>query len=276
MKLIDFDGAFEAYLQNWFARNKGRFRTYDEMEDRVPEVYQDFLDTPADFLSGQKPGEYFESYSDPRELTDWMVEYEKAGVPVPDMLLNRIAELGAPAGPWLTALLTRQDVPAAARMNAVTLLREVESQEPAALYISWVQRFDGQDELTENALESLQSMGEQTKQAILEALPDATDEGKAAFLAILSGDSADERTVDIAIRLFERRRDLQAQLAAVLGRMGDERALPVLRRAALDEENGYLVYIELRNAIEELGGEAPRRSFSDGDPEYDSLKDLDR
>ena len=47
-------------------------------------------------------------------------------------------------------------------------------------------------------------------------------------------------------------------------------------RAALDEENGYLVYIELRNAIEQLGEEAPERSFSDDDPEYESLRDLDR
>ena len=82
MKLIDFDGAFEAYLQDWFMRSKGLFRTYDEMEDQVPEVYQTFLDTPADFLDGQKPGEYFERFSDPEELTKWMVDYEKAGVPV--------------------------------------------------------------------------------------------------------------------------------------------------------------------------------------------------
>ena len=52
--------------------------------------------------------------------------------------------------------------------------------------------------------------------------------------------------------------------------------LAVLRRAALDEESGDLVYIELRNAIEQLGGEAPERSFSDDDPEYESLKDLER
>lgn len=276
MKLINFDGAFEAYLQDWFMRSKGLFRTYDEMEDQVPEVYQTFLDTPADFLDGQKPGEYFERFTDPGELTDWMVAYERGGVPVPDMLLNRISELGALSEPALTALLTRDDAPAAARMNAVTLLREVGSLAPAPLYIRWVQGFDGQDELTENALESLQAMGGDIRQAILSALPEATDEGKAALLAIVSEGSADGNTVDTAIDLFSRRRDLQAQLASVLGRLGDERALPVLRRAALDEENGYLVYIELRNAIEQLGGEAPDRSFSDDDPEYESLKDLER
>ncbi len=276
MKLIDFDGAFETYLQDWFVRSKGLFRTYDEMEDQVPQVYQDFLDTPADFLDGEKPGEYFGRFSDPDELTDWMLAYEQGGVPVPDMLLNRISELGLRAESGLTALLTRDDIPASARMNAVTLLREVGSEAPAPLYIRWVQDFDGQDELTENALESLQSMGKAVRRAMLDALPEATDEGKAAFLAILSEEMADATVTDIAIELFERRRDLQAQLASVLGRLGDEKALPALRRAALDEENGYLVYIELRNAIEQLGEEAPERTFSDDDPEYESLRDLER
>ena len=274
MKLIDFDGAFEAYLQDWFVRSKGLFRTYDEMEDRVPEVYQTFLDTPADFLNGEKPGVFFERFSDPKELTDWMVAYEKGGVPVPDMLLNRIADLGRAAEESLLSLLTAEDIPQASRMSAVTLLREVDSARPAALYLSWVKGFDGRDELTENALESLQSMGDAVLPAILETLEGATDEGQAALLTILPEGAADDQTVRLAISLFERRRDLQAQLAGVLGRMGDERALPALRRAALDRENGYLVYIELRNAIEQLGEDAPERDFSDDDPEYESLKGL--
>ena len=274
MKLIDFDGQFEAYLQDWFMKNKGLFRTYDEMEDQVPQVYQTFLATPAAFLDGQKPGEYFEQFTDPGELIDWMLAYEKEGVPVPDMLLNRISDLGKAGEEHLTALLSRADIPQAARMTAVTLLREIDSASPLSLYLSWAARFDGKDELTENALDSLESMGERAWEAILPVLKEATDEGKAALLSILSKGRAAREAVDEALSLFVRRRDLQASLAAVLGRMGDERALPVLRRAALDEDNGYLVYIELRSAIEQLGGEAPERQFSEGDPEYDSLKDL--
>ena len=119
-------------------------------------------------------------------------------------------------------------------------------------------------------------MGGNIRKALLSALPEASDEGKAAILSILSENCADERAAEIAIDLFERRRDLQAQLASVLGRLGSEKALPALRRAALDEENGYLVYIELRNAIEQLGEEAPERTFSEDDPEYASLRDLEQ
>ena len=274
MKLLDFDGQFEAYLQDWFIRSKGLFKTYDEMEDRVPEVYQTFLDTPAAFLDGEKPGEYFNRFDDPQELTDWMVAYEKAGVPVPDMLLNRISELGPRAEESLCALLTRGDIPAAARMSAVTLLREVDSRLPYGLYLSWLKGYDGKDELAENALDSLEQAADEIRDRIVGALPGATDEGRAALLSLLKQGPAEDSVMETALELFGRRDDLRAQLAGVLGRLGDERALPALKAAALDEKTGYLVYIELRSAIEQLGGEAPVREYEDGDPEYDSLKDL--
>ena len=46
-KLYDFDTEFSQYLQQWYEKNFGRFRTYDDMEDCVPDVYQEFLDGGA-------------------------------------------------------------------------------------------------------------------------------------------------------------------------------------------------------------------------------------
>jgi hypothetical protein len=36
----------------------------------------------------------------------------------------------------------------------------------------------------------------------------------------------------------------------------------------------YLAFIEIRNAIESLGGVCPEREYDD-DPEYEALRDLD-
>ena len=36
----------------------------------------------------------------------------------------------------------------------------------------------------------------------------------------------------------------------------------------------YLTFIEIRNAIETLGGICPERNYED-DPEYEALRDLD-
>ena len=68
--------------------------------------------------------------------------------------------------------------------------------------------------------------------------------------------------------------DRAAVLADCLGRLGDERALPVLMGLAASEETPYLDYIELRNAIERLGGEAPERNFDAEDPAYEAMRNM--
>ena len=42
---------------------------------------------------------------------------------------------------------------------------------------------------------------------------------------------------------------------------------------AASEETPYRDYIEMRNAIERLGGDAPERDFQAPDPAYDALRD---
>ena len=66
----------------------------------------------------------------------------------------------------------------------------------------------------------------------------------------------------------------RAFYASLLEKLGDPRALPVLIAAANEENCRYMDFIELRAAIEELGGEAPEREFYD-DPEYEALHPMD-
>jgi hypothetical protein len=78
-------------------------------------------------------------------------------------------------------------------------------------------------------------------------------------------------TVERFLRLADRR----SLYANFLAKLGDERALPALLRVAQLSDLNYLDYIEIVNAIEALGGERPARERSfDGDPAYESLKNL--
>ena len=60
--------------------------------------------------------------------------------------------------------------------------------------------------------------------------------------------------------------------ASLLGKLGDERALDALNRALDREEINYLDYIEIRDAIEALGGECAHERDFNGDPYYETLK----
>ena len=72
-----------------------------------------------------------------------------------------------------------------------------------------------------------------------------------------------------------RRRFPQATLIASdanLGFAGGNNA--ALQAMAASEETPYLDYIELRNAIEALGGDAPEREFDAEDPAYEAMRNM--
>ena len=270
MRLIDFDSRFAEYLRGWIQDHEDDFDDADRMEDAVPDVYRDFLDTPADWLDGKKPGEYFDSFDDADELVRLMNAYVERGVSLPDMLLNRLVELGDEAAERLMALLDDEGAGNEQKMLAVSLLRELDSFLPMERYVDWQYEREDEDELCDNAMESLEAMGERACDAMLEGLEGASPAGKEALLVALSRYPGDERILEGLLQLLQTRPRRLAITAACLGRLGDERALPELKRLAEEEGLRYLDYIELRSAIEALGEEAPRREFYD-DPEYDAL-----
>lgn len=269
MQLIDFDSHFAAYLKGWMLAHEAESQDMDRVEAMMPEIYEGFLDTPADWLQGRRPGDYFDQWEDPELLIGWMGDYLRQRVSLPDMLLNRIAALKEAAAPALCRLLDDEGS-AEKRMLAVSLLREIGSTLPMQRYIDWQVERSQADELCDNALESLEQMGEAARDSMLEGLEGANLYGKEALLSVLSHYPGDERVLDGLLSLLERLPARRAVLAAYLGRLGDVRALPALEREALKPEAGYLDYIELRSAIEALGGEAPEREFYD-DPEYEAL-----
>lgn len=275
MRCINFDKEFERFMMAYVKEHGKEYKNYDAIEAAMPEIYDLFLDTPANWLSGAKPGEYFEQFDQPKQLVNWMEDYIKQRIPVPDMLMNRIAELGLAAENALMQLMQKERAPREAVMEAMTLLREIESTAPLSLYVDLqVNRKDGEDELADNALESLSDMGEDAVPAMREALEKANAAGKVALLTLLSNYPGDEKVFDTALSLFQMLPDQVAVMADCLGKLGDERALPLLKKAAGSEETPYLDYIELRNAIEALGGECPEREFDAQDPAYEAMRKM--
>ena len=159
-------------------------------------------------------------------------------------------------------------------MTAVGLLREMESTAPKMLYIQWQLDRAPKDELRDNALESLAAMGKEALPQMLQELPHANEAGKEALLDVLSNFPGNEQVFQLAMRLFRENPERRALFAGYLGKLGDERALEPLMQAAQDDRVRYLDYIELRNAIEELGGVAPEREFDDDDPDYAALQGM--
>jgi hypothetical protein len=271
MKCIDFDKEFQRYITVWMKEHAKDYKNVEAMENAMPEVYATFLDTPQAFIAGMKPGEYFLSFKDPKALVNWMEDYFKQRVPVPDMLLNRIGELGEESVDALVNLIGKERTPQDAKMCAVTLLREIGTETPMQMFVDWQLNRKEDDEMADNALECLESLGEKAYGPMRAAMEKANDAGKEALLSLLCDGPSDDGLFDMAMALLQARKHNCAVLSDYISRLGDERALPELKRLAADDTTTYLDYIELRSAIEKLGGECPERDFDDRDPMYEAL-----
>lgn len=275
MPIINFDDHFADYTSDWMKEHQDRYANFDEMEEDMPRIWLSFLNTRAKWLGGVTPGSYFTQFEDPKVLTDWLRAYCEDGTPVPDPLLEQITTVGKPCEKRLIALLNDEESPEEARMIAVELLREMGSDQPKMLYIRWQLDREPKDDLKDNALESLVLMGKCVVQPILQELPHACEAGEEALLEVLSHFPGEEQIFRLALRLFEQKKERRALFAGYLAKLGDDRALPALMEAAQEPDLPYLTYIEIRNAIDELGGVCPEREYDD-DPEYEALRDMDR
>ena len=275
MKCINFDRAFERYMAEWMKENSEKYKDdMDVIEDMMPDVYLEFLKKPADFLDGIAPQDYFEQFDNADMLVNWLCGYIAQGVPVPDLLLERVTALGNPAEKSLLALVARDDLPEETQMTAISLLREMESKAPMQRYIDYIASLEEPSDKGDLCAEALMSMGESVVEPILAALSGAGQTGRDIFADVLSNYPGDERIYELMIERFVTRDERRALFASYLAKLGDERAIPMLKEAAQSPDINYLDYVEVVNAIEALGGERPpEREFS-SDPYYESLRQV--
>ena len=273
MKCINFDRAFERYMAEWIKENSEKYKDdMDVIEDMMPDVYLEFLKKPAGFLDGVAPQDYFEQFDNADMLVNWLCDYIAQGVPVPDLLLERVTALGNPAEKSLLALVARDDLPEETQMTAISLLREMESKAPMQRYIDYIASLEEPSDKGDLCAEALMSMGESVVEPILATLSGAGQTGRDIFADVLSNYPGDERIYELMIERFVTRDERRVLFASYLAKLGDERAIPMLKEAAQSPDINYLDYVEVVNAIEALGGERPpEREFS-GDPYYESLR----
>lgn len=275
MKCVDFDRQFERYTREWVKENAEKYNNdMDAIEAMMPDIYMAFLSKPAAWLDGRSPEAFFEQYDDASLLIAWMCDYYRQGVPVPDLLLERIAALGGPAEKLLLALPFDEGAPHEAALTAISLLRELESTAPMQAYIDFIAALDGPDEKGDMCAESLLSMGAEVVEPVLAALDRAGETGRDIFADILSNYHGDDRIFALLMERFAHCEERRALFASYLAKFGDDRALPALTEAAMDDRTHYLDYVEIVNAIDALGGERPPEREFNGDPYYESLKRL--
>lgn len=271
MQLIDFDAKFEEMFTKWMTENETKY-TPEQMEDEMPVLYSKFLNTSMDWLEGITPLAYFEQFSDSSMLIKKLDEYCMSEISVPDLLLDRLETLANEE--CIMELVTSDTASLEARMHAINLLRNLESTLPLVPYLRWQVERNLPEELLENSLDSLCSMGEFAKKPARIAFRAADLQGKQALLDILcTPEEKDEEIFNFTLNQFKKSPENYALYAAYLAKFDNDRALEALLEVAESTNVSYIDFIEIRSSIERLGGEAPIRDFSK-DPTYRAVHRL--
>ena len=274
-KCVDLDKCFQKYLKDWIQKNGEKYGSdMDKIEEMVPDIYEAYLQQPSRDFEGLTPIAYFAQFEDAGVLIDWLCEYDRQNVPVPDLLLDRIVELGKASEPLLVQIVGNSGARTELRMTAGSMLQEMESTAPEKMYIKGIVQAKDPQDILEMYAESLTNMGETVVEDMISALAQAEEAGKDLFADILSNYPGHAEVLELLLNRFDKHPENRALYASYLAKYGDEAALSQLYAAAADQRINYLDYIEVVNAIEALGGEKPADREFAGDPYYESLKNL--
>ena len=256
--MIDFHKLYHEFIEQWIEKNAGSFVTEDEIQDAVAISYEEWCNHPYEELSGLSPKEYFAKIEDPKELIDILVGYSLGGEDIPAVLLDRICEIKETV-PFLVDILKRQKSDELT-MYAVNLLNEMQCSEPIDIYIDWIFDPNQDKDLRDLASEVLMESFDLVKDKVLSKLKDADFSSKEYASDILVHCAHDERIFLLLKEMFLSNVNLQLY-ANYLGQYGDERAIKFLTEQA--KTCDYISFIEIKNAVEELGGELEiERDFS--------------
>ena len=123
------------------------------------------------------------------------------------------------------------------------------------------------------AAEALSVNGDHIE-TLLERYETAPEFGQLRILEICTNFPGDDRILEYLLDKLRNRPEQRALYASFLGKLGDPRAIDALKAFLPLTDISYLDYIELRNAVEELGGDPGEERAFFGDPDYEAMRNM--
>lgn len=264
---IDFDKLFENYADKYFAEHCDEYDSPDDFSDDLEEIYHKWATSPQETLGGISPSEFFN-----RIPTDELVDILKGscvGENNPcSLLFDRMATEPELLDELADLALSATDT----KLITVTLaiIGELGGADDD-FYLAMTER-DIDAACKDMCIEMLCDRAEYVRDKLLERAAAATDVAeKELYAEPLTFCEAGDDDILALLRELLATDPNTPYIAELMGRYGDDRACADLYRL-LDTCN-YAEFLEIRNAIEELGGtvDSHYRDFS-SDPVYIAMK----
>lgn len=272
MKIIDFDKYFFEYAAKWIAAHPGL--TEKQIDESYNVMMGDWVRTRAEWLDGDTPEHYFDQYEDPDALIELISGYADRDINIPEPLYARIVSLGVVCEPALAAIVADDGRKEVLRAEALGMLNDMDSRAADDALIRMVVTCKEVNELADMAADILSRRPVQVADALLNAYPDAPAIAQNIILDICANAPGDDRILNYLIHKLRNDPEQRAMNAALLEKLGDDRAIEPLTQMLSLLDLAYLDYLEIRNAVESLGGDPGEERTFYGDPDYEALRSL--
>ena len=271
---IDLEHLFHHYVADHL--HKAGKLDEDAAGEMAEKLYAEWADAPCAALDGCSPRAWFARLDTPEALVETLTAYARADMEPPELLLDRFFDVGAICAAPLEALARNAGESAALRAQALDLLNGLDEARAVRVATDAVLAAQESDAFCELAAEILASRVDADVAArLLDGYDAAPDFARTLILEALCNFPGDARVYERMLEMLKNRPEQRADTARLLGRYGDARAIEPLK-ALLDlTDIGYYEYMEVRNAVEALGGEVESEREFYGDPDYEYLRELE-
>lgn len=264
MKFENLDKLFELYVQDVVKKNKEKYSSHEALENDLGMLFNRFENVKIRTLDGKTPKEYARELREDGEIFDYVSKCLENNIEVTDTILDEVVRTEG-AVEYLNGLLYENNKDA--KLLASLLLKEIGGDEVEDIFISLLTNDEMPDEVKTVAFEYLSDGDDCIPDKILEIINGVPEKNQGILVEVLSNFKGRKDVFFWLVTMLQRAEDVP-MYAGLLGRYGDASAIDILKSFAKEVDINYVEFVEIRNAVEELGGEmSEEKDFSD-DPYY--------
>lgn len=264
MKFENLDKLFELYVQEAVRKNKEKYSSHEALEDDLGMLFNRFENVRIKTLDGKTPKEYAAELREDGEIFDYVSKCLENNIEVTDTICDEVVRAEG-ATEYLNGLLYENNKDA--KLLAALLLKEIDDEEVEDIFISVLTNDEMPDEVKTVAFEYLSDGDDCVSEKILEIINSVPEKNQGILVEVLSNFKGRKDVFYWLVTMLQRAEDVPTY-AGLLGRYGDPSAIDILKSFASEVDINYVEFVEIRNAVEELGGEmTEEKDFSD-DPYY--------
>ena len=251
MQYFDLEELFMKSVREKVLSDKEKYSNVKVIEKELMGMYLDWVQHSNEELDGFTPIEYVKIVDKSGNLFDYIEYMLNTEREVSDIVTDALVKRDD-AIELVKKLLQSND--RNTLKYAFTVMFELDNSLVTDLCIDVIRSKDENQEKIGACYEMLAEDNDEAVDKILSIMYEVDEDTQFIFADILSNYKNNENIFMWLVTMLYRGKDL-CEVAQMLGRYGDNKAVNMINSFVLDKDLNYMEFIELRNAVERLGGE---------------------